>query len=315
MFCINGGSYLKDSTLKLLNAIGYNTYNGYGMSEIGITSVELRRKPKYRNQNSVGMPFTSVEYRIEEDGTLSVRGSSLCTRKLVGGKEVELTSWFPTGDNMVCKDGHYFILGRLGDVVIGENGENINPDTIESFFSLEGVKGFSVLGLGENEEEELSIVVALGDYVTEEKLGKIKDYIYSVNDTLEKSVAIKKFYFTKDDLCPPTAIKVSRKQLRKKIAEGDVKLTPFSQMKIEKGEGGTSPFLPAVRKIVADALGKKEEEIGADSHVFYDLGATSIQYFDILTRLSKEFSVTNYKQTDKYAYTLNEFCAYLEKHV
>jgi acyl-CoA synthetase (AMP-forming)/AMP-acid ligase II len=152
MFCINGGSYLKDSTLKLLNGIGYNTYNGYGMSEIGITSVELRRKPKYRNLNSVGMPFASVEYKIDDDGILQVRGSSLCTKKLINGEEQTFDGWFYTGDNMVYRDGGYYILGRAGDVVIGENGENINPDSIEKLFSLPDAKALSVLGLkGKNE--------------------------------------------------------------------------------------------------------------------------------------------------------------------
>ena len=66
MFCINGGSYLRDEALYLLNGIGYSLHNGYGMSEIGITSVELGRTPKERNKNSIGKPFDSVEYRINE---------------------------------------------------------------------------------------------------------------------------------------------------------------------------------------------------------------------------------------------------------
>ena len=50
------------------NGIGYNLHNGYGMSEIGITSVELRRKAAQRNQNAVGKPFDSVEYRLDDPG-------------------------------------------------------------------------------------------------------------------------------------------------------------------------------------------------------------------------------------------------------
>jgi len=315
MFCINGGSYIKESALTLLNGIGYSTYNGYGMSEIGITSVELGRKPKLRNQNSIGMPFSSVEYKIADDGTLYVKGSSLCTRKLINGKEQILEDWFCTEDNMICKDGRYFILGRQGDVVIGENGENINPDSIEKLFSLDGVKAYSVLGLGNKEKEELSIVIQLNAYATQAKLDQIKESVYAINNTLESSVAIKKFYFTTDDLCPPTAIKVSRTQLKKKIADGSVELTAFTDMKLKATGGSTSPFFKDVRKIVADVLLIKEDQISDSDHIFYDLGATSIQYFDILTCISKKFSVTDYKQTDKYSYTIKEICEYLEKYV
>ena len=315
MFCINGGSYLRDSALELLNGIGYSTYNGYGMSEIGITSVELRRKPKWRNQNSVGMPFDSVEYKIGEDGVLYVRGSSLCVRKLVNGKEQTLEDWFCTGDNMVCRKGNYFILGRKGDMVIGENGENINPDTIEKLFVIEGIKAFSVLGLGSEKEQELSIIIQVDDYVTEEKLEKIRAYVYSVNDTLQSAIGIKKFYFTTDELCPPTAIKVSRPQLIKKISDGTVRLIPFSDMQASDSNGGDSPFANDVRNIIAEVLMIDADRIGGNDHIFHDLGATSIQYFDILTRLSQKFSITDYKQDDKYCYTLNQICEYLEKCV
>ena len=46
LFCISGGSALRPSAQYMLNALGYPLYNGYGMSEIGITSVELRNTPK-----------------------------------------------------------------------------------------------------------------------------------------------------------------------------------------------------------------------------------------------------------------------------
>lgn len=315
MFCINGGSYIKDSALQMLNGIGYSTYNGYGMSEIGITSVELRRRPKWRNQNSVGIPFDSVEYKIDDDGILLVKGSSLCFKKNINGQEQILDGWFSTGDNMVCKDGNYFILGRKGDVVIGENGENINPDSIEKLFTINGVDNFSVLGLNEKEAQELAIVVQINKYITNEKLEKIKSEIYAINDTLEKSVAIKKFYFTFDELCPPTAVKISRSQLAKKIAEKTVGLQSFADMKILSGDETVSPFAMDVKTIIAEVLAVEVEKIGDDNHIFYDLGATSIQYFDILTRLAQKFSINDYKQNDKYAYTVNEICKYLEKHV
>lgn len=313
MFCINGGSYLKDSTLKLLNGIGYNTYNGYGMSEIGITSVELRRKPKYRNLNSIGMPFASVEYKIDDNGILLVRGSSLCTKKLINGEEQDFDGWFYTGDNMVYHDGGYHILGRVGDVVIGENGENINPDGIEKLFTLPDAKALSVLGLDGENGQELSIVVQVGEFISDNKLSNIRNTVYSINDTLPKTSAIKNFYFTTDALCPPTAIKVSRAQLNRKIENGEVKLTTFADKKAEAVLGEESPLTQKVKEIIADVLNVDINKVDYTTHIFYDLGATSIQYFSIITRLSEEFSITDYKAEDKYCYTAKDICEYLEK--
>ena len=315
MFCINGGSYVKDSALELLNGIGYNTYNGYGMSEIGITSVELRRKMKHRCENSIGRPFDSVEYKISDDGILLVRGSSLCTRKLVNGKEQILDGWFDTGDKMEARAGNYFILGRESDIVLGENGENINPDMIERLFDNKEVNALSVLGLHGDGGEELSLVAEVSEFVSDEKLRAVREAVYAINDTLPSATAVKKFYFTTDALCPPTAIKVSRAQLVRKIENGEVRLISFADMKGEKKGDGESRLARDVRAVIAEILGVPAEEVGADTHIFYDLGATSIQYFSILSRLSEKFSVSDYKQNDKFCYTVRDICEYLEKRI
>ncbi len=313
MFCINGGSYLRDSALELLNGIGYSMHNGYGMSEIGITSVELRHRPKDRNRNSIGHPFTSVEYRIDGDGILQVRGTSLCTRKLVNGQLVERKDWFDTGDRMECVDGHYYIHGRRSDTVIGENGENINPDMVEKAFAPEGVQQFSVLGLPGEQGQELSLVAQVAPYTTGAMANRLRTYLYAVNDTLPPATAIKKFYFTTDEIAPPTAVKVSRAQLAKKIQQGQVKLIPASSYQPEAlAENGKSPLLNQVCSIIAQVLEVQEDTIGADTHIFYDLGATSIQYFTILTKLAECFSISDYSSSDTYRYTPKEICEYIE---
>ena len=313
MFCINGGSYLRDSAMELLNGIGYSMHNGYGMSEIGITSVELRRRPKDRNRNSIGHPFTAVSYRLDEEGILQVKGGTLCVKKLVNGEPAVTQEWFDTGDRMECHDGHYYIHGRRSDTVIGENGENINPDAVEKAFMPQLVQQFSVLGLPGADGQELSLVVQINSYTTQEQANRIRDYFYSVNDTFPKTSAVKKFYFTFDELAPPTAVKVSRAQLSKKIKEGQVKLTEFREFKVAgaDADGGT-PLLREVCRIIAKVLEVEENTITPQTHIFYDLGATSIQYFSILSALAEHFSITEYSSSDVYRYTPKEICEYIE---
>ena len=103
--------------------------------------------------------------------------------------------------------------------------------------------------------------------------------------------------------------------LIKKISDGTVRLIPFSDMTAANSNGGDSPFANDVRNIISEVLMIEADRIGGNDHIFHDLGATSIQYFDILTRLSQKFSITDYKQDDKYCYTLNQICEYLEKCV
>ncbi len=311
-FCINGGSYIRESALSLINGVGYPLYNGYGMSEIGITSVELRKTPRERNEGSIGRPFDSVEYRIDGDGVLQVKGKSLCVKKLVNGKELTTDEWFDTGDIMTCRDGNYFISGRKSDVVIGENGENVNPDTVESYFDFSFA--FSVLGLGDSAGEALSLVLQISPYATQSTVDSLIDKAYAKNNGLDPALCVKKFYFTKDEIMSKNAIKVSRAQLKKRIEAGEVTLIPFSQMKAES-MGDSSALLTDVIGVIASVLNKNTDEIKPDSHVFFDLGATSIQYFSLLTALSERFEIGEYDKNEKYCYTPREICKFLERYL
>ncbi len=315
MFCISGGSYIRDSALELLNALGYSLHNGFGMSEVGITSVELRKKSRHLNENSIGRPFDSVQYKIE-DGQLYIRGTSLCTRKLVNGEPREMDGWFATGDLVQERSGNYFILGRMGDMVIGENGENINPDTVEKLFAGTSAKAYSVLGIKDGQDEALSMVVQLGRYASSQSAAALRQELYSINNTLPQASSVKKFYFTFEDLAPPTAVKVSRTQLLKKIENGEVGLIAMSELEgAFEAAGEESPLMQQVRTVIARVLGIEADTVQPGTHVFYDLGATSIQYFSILSELASHFEISNYSKSDQYCYTLKEMTDYIERHL
>lgn len=315
-FCISGGSYIRQSALELINGIGYNLHNGYGMSEIGITSVDLRMRPKHKNQNSIGSPFASVEYRINEDGTLSVKGSSICEKLLINGENQPIDSWFNTGDNMEEKDGYYFIRGRVGDMIIGENGENINPDVIEQNFNLPEAENFCVIGLENEGKTTVSMIVQINKYMSAARRNALLDKIISMNEKMPITSRVQKIYCTTDNLCSATAVKVSRSYVKKALEEHTLSLSDFKKdAKLCENEVTYSKeMLDAVTAIVAKTLHIPKEDIDIHANVMLDLGADSIQYFAILTALSEEFSVSA-SDKNTYYYTIHEFCQYIERHI
>lgn len=315
-FCISGGSYIRQSALELINGIGYNLHNGYGMSEIGITSVDLRTRPKHRNLNSVGKPFSSVEYKINEDGILTVKGTSICSKLWIDGVEQPMDNWFNTGDNMVCEDGYYYIKGRVGDMIIGENGENINPDIIEQNFYLPEADNFCILGLDTDGKKTVSMVVQLSKYMSTAKRNSLLDKILSANECLPITSRIQKIYFTTDPICSANAVKVSRSYVLRGISNGDITLSDFKKDSSVSADEVTytKQMLDTVKNIVAKVLDIPAEEIDDNAHVMLDLGADSMQYFSILTALSNEFSVSN-PEKGVLCYTVHEFCQYIERHI
>ena len=113
---------------------------------MGITSVELRSRPKYRVLGTVGLPLDSVTYQIDNDELL-IKGTSTCSKIIYkDGKEelVNKDDWYHTGDSFKKdKHGYYYALGRNDDVYVGENGEKINPDEIENKVFLTSVVRYS----------------------------------------------------------------------------------------------------------------------------------------------------------------------------
>ena len=297
-FCISGGSYIKDSCLELFNGIGYPLHNGYGMSEVGITSVELRSRPKYRNKNSVGHSLESIEYKISDEGTLMIKGTSVSSKIMIDGVVQPKDEWFDTKDVAALQDGYCFISGRAKDVVIGANGENINPDVIEQMIVLKEHVNLSCFGMpDESGDEVLSVVVQLGKDADEEMTKNIYSEIRSINDGLPSGFKIRDFYFTNDPIMSPTAIKVSRQYLLRGISSGDIKLVPMNSYVPEKKTEAVScdpVILDAVMEIIADVLECDKNSIKPDSDIMLDLNATSLQFFAVIAEINKRYQVETY---------------------
>jgi long-subunit acyl-CoA synthetase (AMP-forming) len=108
-FCISGGGYLSQKTLNVINGLGYPLYNGYGMTEIGVTSVELSPRVEDRLKGAIGHPFHGMKYKIvpvpgakEGQGELWVKSPTIHQEEIIGGvrKTTVLSEdgYYPTGD-------------------------------------------------------------------------------------------------------------------------------------------------------------------------------------------------------------------------
>ena len=320
LFMISGGGYIRESSLKMFNALGYPLQNGYGMSETGITSVELRENVKYRILGSVGRPLDSVRYEVDEDGVLTVYGDSICHHMIRNGEEIFIEDGFNTGD-IVSRDadGFYYIKGRLGDAIIGENGENINPDEIEKDLEIQSAVEFCVFAEGDK-KDKAALVIQLDKDATAEDIQAAADSARAANDKLPLTWQIKDFYFTFDTIRPGEAIKVSRTYLERGIEEGSIRLLAFDE--VLEGRAGAKEAVPEdnetalrVRKIFAEITGKPEEEIYMDDHIIFDLGAASLDYFSVVMKVGAEFGIDFGFDKESAAYTIRAFCREIDKRL
>ena len=318
-FLITGGGYISNSTIKLLNGIGYPLYNGYGMSEIGITSVELRKGIKERISGSIGKPLPTVEYKIEND-ILYVKGKSICSKIISKQGEIIIdhNEWFKTNDLATCdKKGNYYIIGRNDDVVVAQNGEKINPDLIEKEITLVNARRFCVLGLETEGKVDLSLVVEVPGEITILKTQKILEEIDEVIKKTEKNnCKIEKIFFTNDKIAADTAIKVSRSILIKKINNNEVTLKSLNEFKEENvldENKINNEVYDEVLEMFSQVLHKEKDNISGNDHFIFDLGGTSLEYITLLINLKSKYEMDFNFGEGESCYTVYEIVNYILK--
>ncbi|MCR5101981.1 MAG: AMP-binding protein [Butyrivibrio sp.] len=132
-----GGAHLEPFYIDKFAEYGIEVLEGYGMSECSpvITSNTVNNhKP-----GSIGRPLDNVEIRFE-DGEILVKGSSVMMGYYKMPAETAETlkdGWLHTGDKgYLDKDGYLYINGRVKNLIIMSNGENVSPEEIENKLAL-----------------------------------------------------------------------------------------------------------------------------------------------------------------------------------
>ena len=309
-FMINGGGYISENAMRFMNGIGYFLTNGYGMTETGITSVELSERAEQRNMRSVGKPFGALEYRINEDGELLVRGKSLSHKIMCEGVTTVRNDdeWFNTHDLFTVKNGKYYINGRKDDLIVCANGENLNPDITEPKLAVDGITGLCLTGEG-----EAILIAQIGKYTDENSFGRIQQRLNAKIDSLGLAPLINRIIYTDTPLRGENEFKTARKKILQRLREGKLNIIDHDNIR-EKCDEETAELMEKVRATFAESLGKEPADIGYDSHYFFDLGGSSLDYFTMVTEIQSEFGISFPSSAHSSASTVREVSEYIKQY-
>ncbi len=238
-----GGAHTPREHLRTINALGYGVTVGFGMTEVGVTSVESKMKLKNRLTGSVGWPLTCSEYKVKPDGNdenhgeLFIRTEARHVAQLVDGKlmppAIDGDGWYETGDVVrIGKKGRMYVEGRTKDVIIGESGENVYPDELEDTFAgIEGVEQLSVLGTKDatGVYDVTTLVLNVGArYADELFLSELSKQVAQRNRALTPIKRVGLAIATPEPLPLVNAIKVKRVLLRDQVAARRIAWRPLS---------------------------------------------------------------------------------------
>lgn len=325
-YCISGGGYISAETMNIINGVGYPLYNGYGMTEAGVVSVELSPKVEYRLKGSIGKPLHGVEFKLRNTtklhpnvGELMIKSDITHKIEIINGveQEVELIDGFmPTGD-IASRDetGFYYIKGRIKDIIINENGENIYPDEIEDYFKeIPGVSNVCVIGVkkGKSQHESITAIFEITNDVDSDKLKAMKARIDEINATLSNEKRVQDFFVAKEKLPLTASMKVKRFQVRELIKIKKNAFISFDEKKEIKSFDGykkedVEPIITKVRNIFSKTLYLPEIKIGDDDHWINDLGGDSMSYIELIASLDQEFGTKIPEELYAKLTSVNEF--------
>ena len=137
---ITGGAALNQEIEAFLRDIEFPITVGYGTTE----TAPLITFSDYKDfvPGSCGLPVKHMEVRIDSDDPQNMPGEVLARgmNTMLGYyKNEEATravldadGWYHTGDlGTMSADGHVFIRGRIKNMLLGSNGQNVYPEEIE----------------------------------------------------------------------------------------------------------------------------------------------------------------------------------------
>lgn len=284
-FMISGGSDVGVDVLRFFNAAGYPLANGYGMTEIGITSVELSTKFKLLTNGSVGTTLPSVEYKIC-DGELLVRGRSVsCEIIEKEGTTVIGDQYYNTHDLAEFKKGRYYILGRKDDIIVGASGENLNPNLVEPKLTFDGVSEVCIVA----GKTAPVLLVGVSRFVGGAKLAALLKDIKAKLAELNMTAQIGDIVFVGESLLSGDEFKLNRRRLRAEYLDGTLPIINIDELSDAEQ---LDELQQRVRAVFAAVLEKPTEAILTDADFFTDAGGTSLDYYSLLAAIQDEFGVT-----------------------
>jgi long-chain acyl-CoA synthetase len=146
-----GGAFTEPATLQFFYDLGIQVGNGYGCTEAG-TAITLNDFRPFR-ADTVGKPLPGMEVKIvnpdsEGIGEVAVRSKTLMSEYLDDPEmtaETIVNGWLVPGDlGRIDAAGHLQLFGRKKNMIVTEEGKNIYPEDIETYFEGLPVKEFCV---------------------------------------------------------------------------------------------------------------------------------------------------------------------------
>jgi long-chain acyl-CoA synthetase len=300
---VSGGSALSPDVQRAFHELGFDLYEGYGLTEAAPVLAVSTPEDGPR-AGTVGRPLPGIELRIDAAdasgvGEVLARGPNVMAGYWKPGSErpevdPELTSevldggWLRTGDlGRLDAEGRLVLVGRKKDVVIDADGKNVHPDEVEERYrSDELVKELSVVGLREGTAERLAMLVVprWDGQDRAEVRRRLEEHVRRVSASLPFHQRVKVWHVTDVDLPKTSTRKVKRAwviaELRRLEAAAQHGARARSAAREAPGDGW-------VLDLVAEVSRRPRASVTRDSLLAAELGFDSLMLTELAAALEQ----------------------------
>ncbi|MBO4278508.1 MAG: acyl--CoA ligase [Spirochaetales bacterium] len=218
-YIICGAAAVAPFLVKEWHKLGVTLFPGYGLTESA--NLVSGNPDCLEHPDSVGYIYSGMEVKVV-DGELWLRGVNMLDGYASEPEEDQKAfsdGWFRTGDLVrFDDDGRLYITGRIKEIIVLSNGENISPAELETRFTeIDCIQDALVYSKIEDGREYLvlevlprpAVIAAVPENVREIF---IKDEINKVNSALPSYKQINRIVIRTADFKRSPSMKILRKQ-------------------------------------------------------------------------------------------------------
>ena len=293
---ISGGSALPPDVMKSFRGLGFNLYEGYGMTESSPVLTVTRPGDKLI-PGSVGRALPGIDVRIDQPdatgvGEVIAKGPNVMTGYFENPEATAQTivnGWLHTGDlGRFDADGNLYIVGRKKELILGPSGENVYPDELEELYKdNDHIKELSIVGLPNEAGGETVAMLVVPDYEDQpgvdarEKVREaIREHVKKVSKTLALYKRVKIFHLWDHDLPKTSTRKPKRREVIKELQRLERATkggTEAKQLAAVEGSGW-------IHDVLADVAQKKRGTVTSES-LLSELGFDSLMFTELAVAL------------------------------
>ncbi|MGM0408770.1 MAG: non-ribosomal peptide synthetase, partial [Bacteroidota bacterium] len=286
-YLVSGGAALNKETGTFFQTIGFDVLEGYGMTEAAPMITFTRPGTGIIGSPGQALPGLSMEIRDDE---IVAKGDNIMKGYYNRPEEtadVLKDGWLYTGDlGRVDKNGFLFITGRKKEIIVLQNGKNINPVELE--VKLESYDCVKEAGVFQRNDKLHALIVP--DYevlanaeVNDPEIYFKKEIIPGLNQRLTSYKRIMKFLLIKEELPRTRLGKIQRFKLNEIFEH------PRAQEKVIDDQH--IPVSEEYQVIKTYIESQVDMTISPEDHIEFDIAMDSLGKITLIEFIERTFGV------------------------